>query len=311
MIFTPQDIQRLLEIVEYHSSFVAGSTLGKEVLTDYDRFILNKHGIDPDKLKAGKDTNYFDMYLWGRLSTVLSDNQYKQLTFQDFEQYVKRGQYIPLTKQEQSRYDIAKQKTYGHIKGLGDKMKQTVNGIIVEQDQKLRAEYEKVIKGELEKGVVDRKSVSSIVSEIGNKTEDWNKDWGRIVETESQNIFNQGRAEGIAAKKGVDALVFKDVFPQACRFCIKFYLTQGIGSKPIVYKLSELIANGSNIGKKQSDWKPTLYSVHSWCRCTLRSLPEGYEWDEEKGMFTPKKKENKIKRKSKVKVTIGNKEFMV
>jgi len=309
MLFNTQEIQRLLEIVDYHSSFVTGNTLGKEVLTDYDRFILNKHGIDPDKIRSANQTGYFDMYMWGKLSALLSDNQAKQVTFEDFQKYIKRGQYIPLTKTEQQRYDIAKQKTYGHLKGLGEKMKQTVNGLMVEQDQKRRAEYEKVIKEEIERGVVDRKSISSIISEIGNKTDDWRRDWGRITETEMQNIFQQGRAEQIAEKDGEDALVFKDVYDGACRFCIKFYLTQGIGSKPIVYKLSELIANGDNIGKKQSDWKPVLYAVHPWCRCTLRQIPKGYEWDEEKKMFTLKKKERSFERKSKVKVTIGDKEF--
>lgn len=310
MIFNPQEIQRLLEIVEYHSSFIAGNTLGKEVLTDYDKFILNKHGIDPEKIRSGKETQYFENYLWGKLSSVLSDKQANQVTYQDFEKYIQRGQYVPLNKQEQQRYDIAKQKTYGHIKGLGDKMKQTVNGIVVEQDQKKRSEYEKVIKDEIERGKLDRKTVSSIVTEIGNKTNDWRRDWGRIIETETNDIFQQGRAEQIAKQEGVDTQVFKDVYSGACKWCIKFYFTGGIGSQPIIFKLSELVANGSNVGKKQSDWKPVIYSTHPFCRCTLRKLPKGYVWDQEKGMFVLGKKERKFERKSKVKITVGDKVFL-
>lgn len=297
--------------MDYHSSFVIGETLGREALSSYDRFILNKHGIDPDKLSEGKDTTYFEMFMWGKLATILSDPQCSELTYEDFEKYIKRGQYIPLTTFENQKLDIAKQRTYGHLKGLGDKMKQTINGIVVEQDSKRREEYEKVIKGELERGVVDRKSVSSIISEIGHKTDDWRRDWGRIVETEMNSIYQLGRAEQISKDKGSEALVFKTVFEKACRFCIKFYLTNGLGSKPRVFKLAELQANGSNVGKKQADWKPVIESVHPFCRCQLQLIPKGYEWDEEESKFKPTEKELTFKRTAKAKLTIGDKVMLV
>lgn len=311
MLFTQQEIQRLLEIVDYHSSFVAGSVLGKEVLSDYDRFILQKHGIDIEKIREGKETSYFEMYMWGKLSALLSDSQAKEITYEDFEKYIKRGQYIPLSKIEQYQYDVAKQKTYGHIKGLGDKIKQTVNGIVVEENQVRRAEYEKVIKEELERGVVDRKSVTSIVSEIGHKTEDWYRDWGRIVETEMQGIYNLGITESILNKSGGEALVFKETFDLACRHCIRLHLTNGIGSEPIIFKLSELIANGDNIDKKVNEWKATIPPEHPFCRCMIREIPKGYKWDEEVKKFTIKPEDKPKYARPKVKMTIGDKEVWV
>ncbi|MDH3382342.1 MAG: hypothetical protein OEL54_06520 [Flavobacteriaceae bacterium] len=310
MIFTSQQIQELLSIVDYHSSFTVANLLGKEALGDYDKFILNKHGIDVDKLRGETETSFYEMFMWGRLSAQLSNQQASQVEYEDFKKYIQRGQYIPLTKNEQQRYDISKQRSYSHLKGLGDKKKLNVNGIIIEQDLKSRKFYEKVVSEEISRGEFDRKSLTSIVSEISHKTGDWNRDWGRIVETESNNIFLQGVSETIKRDKGEDATVFKDVFAGACRFCIKFYLTDGIGSQPKLFKINELEGNGTNVGKKQADWLPVIESVHPFCRCTLRSLPNGYKWDEEKGQFSIQQIDDlKYKRTAKIKVVVGDKEF--
>lgn len=305
MIFTDLEIQRLLEIVDYHASFIAGNTLGKEVLTEYDKYILNKHGINPEKILAGKDTSYYHMYLFGRLAMELGEKQAGDVKFEDFKKYIERGQYVPLTKNEVRQYDLARRRTYTHIKGLGERMKGDVNNII---NDKSREQYEKIISQEIERGVVDRKTMSSIVLEIGNRTENWNKDWGRIVETEYNNIFQQGRSEQILEESGADTLVFKETYQSACKHCIRLHLTNGIGSEPRVYKMSEVIANGSNFGKKPENWSITIDSVHPFCRCNLRKVPKGYKWNEESKMFQiDKDRELEIKRTAKVKVQVGDK----
>jgi len=252
MIFTDQEIQRLLEIVDYHSSFIAGTTLGKEVLTEYDKFILNKHGINPEKILEGKDTTYYHMYLFGRLAMELGEKQAGQVTYNDFKKYIERGQYVPLTKNENELLKLAQRRTYGHIKGLGERIKQDVNSSIT---NKSKEQYEKIISQEIERGIIERRTISNIVIDIGQRTETWNRDWGRIVETEYNNIFQQGRGEEIIKEHGSDALVYKETYPGACRWCIKLHLKDGIGSEPRIYKLSEVISNGSNYGKKPNEWK--------------------------------------------------------
>ena len=77
--------------------------------------------------------------------------------------------------------------------------------------------------------------------------------------------------------------------------------------------MSELIANGTNIGRKSKDWKPVLTNIHPFCRCLLRYVSDGYEWDDKTQSFEPKKVEDKdrVQRKSKVKITVGTKYFEV
>lgn len=313
MLFTPEEIQTLISIVDYNQTFLAIEILGKDVLDDWDKYILKINGIDIDQIQQKGMPLYMQSLMWGRLSAMLQEKDAKDINYSDFEKYVKRGQYIPLSEREKAEYEIARQKTYGHLKGLGIKVKNDINSILTEEVQSIRDEFEKVIGEELQRGVLERKSTTSIVSEIGKRTEVWNHDWVRIVETEMNNIFQQGRAQTIRNTKGSDALVFKDVYQGACSNCIRLYLTNGIGSEPIVFKLSDLEANGDNYGLKPKDWKATLKSTHVFCRCTLRYLPKGYKWDEEKEKFTPQREEieKRVERKSKIKITIGDKEKFV
>ena len=194
------------------------------------------------------------------------------------------------------------------MKVLKAKISQKI--LVVEHDQAARDAYEATIKGSIERAVLERDTVNSVVSEIGNKTGDWGRDLGRIAATEMENAYQAGRAADIESKGGKDAEVWKEVYPQACRFCIQFYTTGGIGSKPVVFKLNELRANGTNVGRKQKDWKPVLYTVHPWCRCMLKEKKPGYVWDEEKGMFVPPKRDPSKPKKGIV-VTVGDKKYNI
>ena len=124
--------------------------------------------------------------------------------------------------------------------------------------------------------------------------------------------YEEGRAANIEYELGKDAIVYKDVYPGACRHCIRLYLTNGFGSQPRLFKLSALRANGTNIGRKPVDWLAVLGPIHPWCRCTLNKLPPGYKWDDKTKDFVPPA--NYVIgdwRKSKIKITIGDKTMLV
>ena len=60
-MFTVEEIQKLTSIVDFHNSFFAIQILGKEVLDDYDKFILRNFGIDIEKINNStphKGINY-------------------------------------------------------------------------------------------------------------------------------------------------------------------------------------------------------------------------------------------------------------
>lgn len=311
MIFTPEQVQEILKIIDYHHLFIISTNFGAGVLSDEDKALLELYGVDIAALEASMPT-YDQMYLLGLLSSILKDEDMKTIDYADFKKYISTGQYRPLSAFEKIELDIAKRQTYTHLKGIKNRAMTDMEGLIIETDREFRVKYDAAIAEGMEKGVAERKAVGQIISDLGHKVEEWQHDWGRIVETEMNNIFQLGRAREIENKRGLDALVYKQVYPQACRHCINLYLTQGIGSKPKVYTLRELIANGMNIGRRVAEWKPIIGSTHPFCRCCLYEVLPGHVWNDEKGIFElPTNWVRRVERKSKVKISVGDKTFYV
>jgi hypothetical protein len=310
MRFTPNILRNIMNVIDYNHIVFSLQTVGKKPLTKEDIALLKRFGVNPDELLK-KYPSIFKSFHWGRLSAILRDKA-AQINYNDFMTYLQKGQYIPLSKQEETVLEYVENKSYSHIKGLGERIKQTVSGVMIENDPDLRAAYEDVIKDSIKTGVIERQSVSQVVSAIGHATGDWERDLGRIAETEMNTAFQHGRAEMIKREQGVEAQVFKQTFPLACKHCIRLHLTAGIGSKPIVFTLKELIDNGTNIGKKVDEWLPVIGSVHPWCRCEIRDIPKGYVWNEEEKRFAPPEFiEDKYGVKGTIKVTVGDKIIMV
>jgi hypothetical protein len=295
-LFTKEQVESLLEIIDYQTGVFISTQMGESVLSTQDKYILNKYGFDQKSIK--KIPPYFQSFVWGRLSSWLDENQANKMVYDDFLDYMHSNSFIPLSRREQDMYDIAVNRSYSHIKNLGNTRKVKLSSLIDEED----------IRREMSGAINNRESLNSIVSNWGHQTGNWNRDYGRIAETEMNSIFQLGRALAIERSKGLDTLVWKKTYKLACRHCIRLHLTNGIGSKPIVLPLRDVIANGENIGRKVADWKFTISSEHPFCRCMLSFVPEGYEWDQEKQDFVPSNNwKRKIERKSKVKINWGDK----
>ena len=310
MIFTTKQIENLLELIDIQSVYLVGSNLGEDALTTADIELLRKHGIRPDSVVT-KYPPYLQAFLWGRLAGLLSEHQASTVTYENFVQYVKSRQWEPLTRREKAEYEVSQQKTYHHIKSFGERVKTSVNDIIIEQDQATRREQERVLQGELQAGILDRRNLQMIVSNIGRKLNDWTVDWGKIVETELQDIYNRGKAVQIEEKYGIEQKVYKETYAGACRWCIRLHLTAGIGSEPITFTLDELYANGTNIGLPKDQWRATVGPEHPFCRCDIRPVLEGQEWDEKSKTYTTVTQDTLVDRKSKVKIHIGKQNFEV
>lgn len=305
-------IIRILREIDKNMLVYIRLVLGQEALSEVDLNILQLQGGTQEEQYPA----YYRMFLLGRLTQLIGDKNSAQLNYSDFELYLKERQYFPLTSFEKVQFELARQNTYTHLKNLTNRirtdMEDSITGYIS------RGEYEKMVHKEIEEGVLQRKTVKGVISDLGHKTGDWKKDLGRIVDTEMNNIFQKGRAMQIMAlSHQKDPMVYKDVYEGACRHCIKFYLTNGLGSEPRLFKLSELMANGSNIGVKVADWKGTLTGIHPFCRCTLRYVEPYSKWDKEKKGFVTdeaglEKEEKRLGVKTgNIKVTVGGKTFWV
>lgn len=214
MKLTPEKLYEFLKIIELNSIVFITQVVGSRVLNEGDRVLLASYGIDINDIEEDYP-ELLQSYHWGRLSQILLD-QSKTIKESDFKEYLKRGQYIPLTNSEKHSLEYLENKSYSHIKGLTDRMKQSVSNTLIQNDLLYRAKYEKAIKDAVKKAVIEKESAQQIVSEIGHSMDNWEKDLGRIAETELNNAFQSGRAERIKEENGDNALVYKDVYKGAC-----------------------------------------------------------------------------------------------
>lgn len=266
MIFNNEQIQEILSLVDFRFADLVWKIFGPSHLTSQDKENLKKHGIDPGSL-VKKIPPYWANWMFGLLSGKLSDYQTKQISYKDLLDYLARRQYETPSKREIEEYEMACNRTYGYLKGLGDKMKKDISSYISDSELRMRMEQERTIKEGVKRGIVERDTTKLIAAKISNQLNDWSRDWNRIVETEYQGVFNMGRVQSYMREgDGSNALIYFDVYPGACRHCIRLYLTAGIGSEPKLFTAEELIGNGTNIGRRVADWKPTIITaVHPFC----------------------------------------------
>lgn len=137
---------------------------------------------------------------------------------------------------------------------------------------------------------------SWMATELRKVTSDTKQDWDMVIRSELKNNQLEGMAESIVNGSSVysidkeDTIVFKKPNPDACEHCKKHYLERD-GITPKLFKLSELMANGTNIGRKVSEWRPTLAILHPHCQCDLHVMPKNATFDENGNMvIKPKSK---------------------
>lgn len=310
MIFSEAQINQILKTIEFQHLFFIAGNVSVDVLSDADKQVLESFGIDWPSLRQDF-TPFEQSFYFGRLAAVLGPLQSQKVNYNDLLKYLRQGQFIPLSKYEKATLQYLETKTYQHIKGLGQTMSSYITGKIEDENFARRKFYEDSINDSLKRAVIERDTAASIVSDIGHKTDDWSRDLGRIAETEMQNAYENGKACELMKEFGPDDKVFyKQVYPGACRHCIRLYLTGGIGSEPKLFSYNELLSNGTNIGKKSANWQPVLGTLHPFCRCDLRVKRHKNDvWNEDKGIYEPPKRESS--QKGKIEITVGDKKFFV
>lgn len=307
-----QETQDLLEIINRNQLVVLGQELGPDFFSDSDKALLEKHGIDWEQLYTPSGDTVFTSFHFGILAEALGQQAAGKVTYPELKKYIEKGKYIPTTFKEKATIQSIKLTMFSSLKSLNSRIFSDVNNIIGEEGKRAQMKF---LAEELKQGITDKQTVTSIAHSIAKKTGDWSRDFDRIIEYSSHTAIEQGKAAEIQRQAGddEDPLVYKTVFEGACKYCIKVYLTNGIGSEPKIFRLSELRANGSNIGRKPGEWKAIIDAIHPYCRCRLHKKPEGFAWNDKTQSFDiidPNWKP-KVKSRKPILIKIGNQEAYV
>lgn len=206
-----------------------------------------------------------------------------------------------LTPAEKAAWSQARTRAGELIRGLGDYVDEKTGDLVEEvwQGENIvteafaigrQADIE-IVREIVAEGVAGGLSSKEVARKLRNATEDFSRNWQRIAATELRGAYNDGAAIFAVQVYGKDEAKVARV-PNAghCEWCAGVFLdTSG---NPIIFKVSDLVDNGTNAGRKRADWQPTLWPIHPNCRCDTQVVPPGYTFDNKWSLVKEGKRES-------------------
>lgn len=267
-----REVTQLIE--DHHTAFLIQIGLGEFVPSEQAQRLIRLGLVTKSQVRKGYVENAFT---FGFLADALSESKAKRMDYPAFKEWLAHRE-VPLGREEQEAVRSLKRSMYTHLKGLGNRIDRHTHEVIVDADQDLRRRLAATVKRELVSGAEHRKAVGEVVGALRKATEQYTRDWTRLAVTEMNNAFQEGKLATIQkSNKGRDPWVFKRVRPDACVECKTAYLTKS--GSPRLFKLSELLAAGTNLNRARNDRRPTVKSHHPWCQCELQEMPTGFGFD--------------------------------
>lgn len=283
-LLTASDLRDLRDLVGDHARALIVLSLGPQALdNDAEVARLVSAGIlDPSAVGALDPLQ--DAYLLGSLRRRLEQEGADPLlmSLTDLRGIIARDPF-PLSAAEQDAIQHARTWAGQYAEGLGNRIADQVLSEVNPEDERLRDATLAAIREEVPAAMEARETAQQLASRLGHATGDWARDWGRIAATEMQGAQNEGYVEDLVREFGGPRRDAREIRvamvpnPDACKSCRSLFLDER--GRPRVYRLSELLANGTNKGRKQRDWQPTLKPVHPWCACRPVYIPDGFAFD--------------------------------
>jgi hypothetical protein len=179
---------------------------------------------------------------------------------------------LPQGEAHRQSVDFVNSNIYQLIEKQKAEVESRVVGLVRDNNNQYKADaLQNLDRTEYGDSVAKERTVPELKKRIENYLEtDAKRDWNRITNTEVSNALGQGSVDRVVSqnkdKNLFEVFVYR-VNPddgRTCKYCRKFYIDND--SSPKVYRLSTLLSNGTNYGKKAVDWRPVPTSTHPNCR---------------------------------------------
>lgn len=273
-LLTPEQLEKLRQIIRDASTAVAISTTGMEVSDEQLQRLADSGYVDPGELH----NVVLDSFELGRIMAATPDA--KEWSYQKLANHLARMP-VELSDQEQRAVSHLQARAGQFCVGLGTRAEGNLTLAAADMDQQLAEAFQYGIQNEAAQALARRETVGRLTTRLRQMSQDWARDWGRIASTESQMAHQMGFIESTAEQYGTGEKVAKIPEPSACDDCLRLYLVDG---KPRAEPIEWWQGNGvANYGLKRAEWKPVMGAMHPWCQCALVRVPEGWgfsdDWD--------------------------------
>lgn len=266
MVISKRTIQRIRDIIDKHYSSLSLRLLGQQNLP---REILEKlagQGIDV----ANDQSIPEKVYLHNWHNRHAGPNSPKSLGELNAQQ-------ASLPRPKGDAHQVSVEHLNSNFFHLVEQMKakaaSRIEGVIRDNnnDYKMNALQNLTRPDELDQ-IVKEATIGGLKRRLQDLSGDMNRDWARVAATETSNAIGLGAVDRIVSQNRATSAnqiyVYRVVKNDGalCKYCRQFYLDSD--GTPKVYKLSTLLSNGSNYGKKAAQWKPVAQATHPNERCS-------------------------------------------
>ena len=261
MVTSKTTIEKIREIIEKHYARLSISVLGNSVFSQKQLQELEAQGIDT----SNKTSLITLIYNHNFINNPIDKDSPTSIGDMKNQQSVKG--LVP----EGEAHDYTTESINEQVKQYIDKLRlevQTrVEGIIRANNDRYKMNaLQNLDRPELSDRLVKESSLGKVKQELRDTFKQGQRDWQRVALTEMSNAIGMGSVDRIVSnnvsKDLDDVYVFRIPVNDAitCKYCRRFYNYDDMSPK--VYKLSTLLGNGSNYGRKTDEWLPVVGATH-------------------------------------------------
>lgn len=238
-----EKIQKTIKV--FHLNFLY-DLIGGRFLSKQEIDFLKKE-LGKDKFKKENISLLDKIFILGKLSQKLGIDNINKVNIGDFEKFVKEENIPNFDTTENKSLNSLKRQAYLDILGKQFACEKEVRQIVLNEEIQ-------------NKGKIKMSNLTKALKEKFEELSDIKKSVNYI----SESVFNDGRVDEIKEETGEeDPYVYIVSRSNCCPHCRRVYQTP---NGPKIFKLSELQANGNNIGiKNPNNWKPTIPCLHPHC----------------------------------------------
>lgn len=277
-MISKEALKAIAEIVSKYQSAITVRYTGPDAVSAEELSRLIREGILDQKDVGGSAIE--DAWLIGRIREIAPEKELEKMTPEEFRNRF-RGLLSSLSDEQRKKLDLIKESARTQLIGLGDHVQAKIRGTLLNISFDHANEYlGEPVKNILEEAYIQDSSLAKLVTNLRQNAGDFSAKWTTIATTEYSRAINVGACD-LMIEKNKDKtpediycyfLVVND--SKLCRHCHDKYLNSN--GTPRVFKMSELISNGSNYGKKAAAWKASIGGMHPNCRCVVSEIPENW-----------------------------------
>jgi len=259
MVISKEALAKIKKIIDKNYNNLLLTLIGTKALSEEDLDILRQAGVEvKDDAKSILDLIYYNNVLNG----IRNDSAPKNIS-----EMKKQQTTVPIEESHSFALEHINESFVHATEKLKMDVKSRIEGLIRDNNMSFRSlilqnpgQIESVTQ------LIKESTLGGLKQRLRDFSGDVNRNWERIAITETANAVGLGSADRVISMNKNKSLEEVYVYripvndSALCKFCRKFYLDDD--QSPALYRMSTLLNNGTNYGKKTTDWSPVIQATH-------------------------------------------------